>query len=329
MALSLASQQAIFVVCLAGMTASCRERTAAEKVEIDEASGIAYHRGDLYVVDDSVNGAYYRIPLKGQNLTPSLALNEMNPLRVELPKVGILVDLEGLDFLADGRIVLLSERIHSLIGEDGLIVEYDYPLGEVGRRGLEGVAVRRLPDGTSRLAAIWEGGYPESGSLHPFVEKRVNMMPFPPLIFVHDLKPGERKGRIRMKDGILTMTLNVPKPDGDEPTAQRFRAPDLVWYRWPSEPEEWGFIVLLSSQNAAGAPAFLNHWLQRFDMNGKPAGPPIDIAAHAPAPIGHANWEGLGWFIPGKSLVLVHEGAGKLGPHAYIMELPSDWQTTM
>lgn len=319
---------AIPCVLLTLCAAGCQTKTA-QHAEIDEASGVAYHNGDLYIVDDSVNGAYFRVSLKGLTLGPVIPLNDLHPIRVELPEVGIWIDMEGIDFLADGRIVLLSERLHSLIGEEGVIAEYDYPLGEIGRRGLEGVAVRALPDGSSRIAAIWEGGYPELDSMHPLLEERIGTAPFHPLIFVHDLKPHERVGRIRMKDGIRTTQLEVPLPAGVEPDAQRFRAPDLVWYRWPGEPEKWGYIVLLSSQNAVEKPQFLNHWLQRYDVDGKPVGPPIDVSAHAPGNIGHANWEGLGWFDPGKSLVLVHEGTSKVGPHAMILNLPPDWQTTM
>ena len=307
---------------------SCGQKSAPEGV-IDEASGIGYHQGDLYVVDDSVNGAYFRVPLKGITTGPEIPLNDLHPIREELPEVGIWIDLEGIDFLADGRIVLLSERLHSLVGEEGVVAEYDYPLGEIGRRGLEGVAVRALPDGSSRLAAVWEGGYPEAASLHPLLEKTFAKTPFPPLIFVHDMKPGERTGRIRMKQGVATLELDVPKPAGSEPDAQRFRAPDLVWYKWPNQQDKWGFIVLLSSQNAVDRPQYLHHWLLRFDMEGKPFGEPIDIATRVSGDIGGENWEGLGWFVPGKSLVLVHEGSSKTPPNAFILQLPPDWQTSM
>ncbi|MCW5979186.1 MAG: hypothetical protein KIT09_14010 [Bryobacteraceae bacterium] len=326
---SAGSSRALALACLIAeaLAAGCKPGPA-EPATIDEASGVAYHDGDLYIVDDSVNGAYFRIPLKGRIFGPVIPLNDMKPIRVELPEVGIWIDLEGIDFLADGRIVLLSERLHSLVGEEGLIAEYDYPLGEIGRRGLEGVAVRPAPEGASRIAVIWEGGYPERGSLHPLLEERVGGSAFRPLIFVHDLRPGERVGRIPMASGT-TAVLDVPMPEGSEPDAQRFRAPDLVWYRWPGEPEKWGYIVLISSQNGVEKPQYLNHWLQRFGADGKPAGDHINIAEQVPGNISHANWEGLGWFTPGKSLVLVHEGTRTVGPHAFILELPPDWQTDM
>ena len=310
------------------LTFACKGKTA-QKAVIEEASGVGYHNGDLFVVDDSLNGAFFKVPLKGKKFESVIPLNDFDPVTIALPEVGIWVDLEGIDFLADGRVILLSERLHSLVGEEGIIAEYDYPLGEIGRRGLEGVAVRELPDGSSRIAAVWEGGYPRSSFAASAARKDISEDPFPPLIFVHDLKRGTRAGRIRMKLGVATAELDVPKPAGVEPDAQRFRAPDLVWYRWPQQQDKWGFIVLLSSQNAAAKPEFLYHWLQRFDMEGKPFGSPIDITKYVPARLGGENWEGLGWFVPGKSLVLVHESSEKVPPNAFILELPSDWQTTL
>lgn len=281
----------------------------------------------MCIVDDSVNGAYFRIPLRGLTFGPLISLNMLNPERVELREVGPWVDLEGIDCLADGRIAVLSERIRGLVGEDGLIAEYDYPLSEFGRRGLEGLSVRRLPDGSSRIAVLWEGGYPDIGSLHPQLEQTAGTKPLLPLIFVHDLAPGAVVGRVRWETGQSWALLDPPKPEGLEPEAQRFRAPDLVWYRWP-EPrsEPWGFIVLLSSQNAVRPQQFLHHWLQRFDVGGHPVGEPLNIADYVPQELGGANWEGLGWYKEGQSVILVHEGTEQQPPHAYILELPANWR---
>ncbi len=86
---------------------------------------------------------------------------------------------------------------------------------------------------------------------------------------------------------------------------------------------------MLSSQNAVPNRRYLHHWLQRFDMKGIPVGDPIDLAKIAPDHLGSVNWEGMCWLERGKSMVLVHEGIGDLGPHAFILELPEDWQTSM
>ncbi|MCP5119133.1 MAG: hypothetical protein GY953_50675, partial [bacterium] len=132
---------------------------APEPAVIREASGVIFHEGNLLVVDDSIPGTFFRVPLTERKPNTVIALNDANPVKVELPRIGIWIDLEGIEVLADGRLVLLSERLRSIVGEDGMVAEYDYPLAEVGRRGLEGLAVRSLPDGSSRIAALWEGGY--------------------------------------------------------------------------------------------------------------------------------------------------------------------------
>jgi len=293
---------------------------------ITEASGVIFHDGALYVVDDSAESAYFRVPLpkKPSGLIP---LNGPATKRLELRNVGIWVDLEGIAFLADNRIALLSERFRGLAGRKGIIAEYDYPLTEFGRRGLEGVAVRPLANEASRIAVLWEGGYPDVGSLQAQLSEKLGEIPLNPMIFVHDLAAGATVGRIRWKSGLMRCALRPPKPAGEEPKAQRFRAPDLVWYRWPgSQPEQWGFIVLLSSQNAVANPQYLHHWLQRFNTEGVAVGDPIEIADYVPKEVGCANWEGLCWYEEGKSVVLVHEGRGKLQPHAFFLELPADWQ---
>lgn len=308
----------MLAIALAG--AGCRSGPSAEVVE---ASGVTPCDGHLCVVDDSVQGAYFRLSLPPDAQGKLIALNDLHPVKVKLANVGLLVDLEGIDQLADGRLVLLSERLHSLVGEAGLVAEYDYPLSEIGRRGLEGVAVRPLADGSSRIAVLWEGGYPDVGSLQPQVESRVGPGPFRPFVFVHDLKPGAVAGRVRMEDGVAGFELEMPLPEGVEPDAQRFRAPDLIWHRVGGD---WGFIVLLSSQNAAAQPRFLYHWLQRYDGAGRRVGEPIDLAKLLPAEAAGANWEGLCWYEPGRSLLLVHEAGGNLPAQAYIVELPPEWR---
>jgi hypothetical protein len=236
-------------------------------------------------------------------------------------------DFEGVDRLADGKLVFLSERLRSLFGEDGLIAQYDSLLGEFANRGLEGVAVRPLPGGVSRIAVLWEGGYPDYASVPWSLRSSAGRQAMRPLVVVHDLNSGVRGVELKMRDAKLAVELEVPKPAGEEPEAQRFRAPDLVWTRWRNgSAEDWGFLVLISSQDSVERPQYLYHWLQRFDLKGKPVGEPLDLAQFLPTEIQHANWEGFSWFDPGKSLVLVHEGDRRLDAHAFILSLPGDWQ---
>jgi len=229
--------------------------------------------------------------------------------------------------LADGRLVFLSERLRSLVGESGLIVAYDSLFGEFANRGLEGVAIRSLSSGASRIAVLWEGGYPDYDSVPLPVRGSAGRQAMRPLVVVHDLQPGVSGLELKLQNAVSSAELDVPKPPGEEPAAQRFRAPDLIWTRYrKGASEEWAFLVLISSQNSTDHPFYQYHWLLRFDLQGQPAGDPIDIDGRVPQEIQGVNWEGLSWFEKGKSVVLVHEGNRKVAPHAFVLELPEDWR---
>lgn len=277
----------------------------------------------LLVVDDSEVGAYYRVPLKGP-LPPVIDLSQARVDRIELRQKGLGIDLESIGVLADSRIVLLSERLRSLISDQGIVAEYDSELAEVAKRGLEGLAIRPLPSGASRVAVMWEGGYGDFGPTGARLQRPSGRGPWLPLIVIHDVPRLGRVGRVRLTDAVATVELQVPVPAGQEPEAQRFRAPDLCWTRLPDG--EWGFIVLLSSQNGVPRPTFAHHWIQRFNLEGQRVGEPLDIAKLVPKELAGANWEGLNWWEPGRSLVLVHESNSRLPAHAAFIELPADWR---
>ena len=187
--------------------------------------------------------------------------------------------------------------------------------------------MRPLPGGVSRIAVVWEGGYLDYDSVPWSLRGTAGRQAMRPLVVVHDLNPGVRGVELKMKDAKLAIELEVPKPAGEEPLAQRFRAPDLVWTRSQNgSTDAWIFLVLIVSQDSVERPQYLYHWLQRFDLSGKPVGEPLDLAQFLPAEISHANWEGLSWFEPGKSLVLVHEGNHRQPAHAFILHLPDDWR---
>ncbi len=313
--------------CCLLLLVGCRAETG-QITTIEEASGVKRLGDYLLVVDDRVPQAYFRIPLQG-NSGPLIPLNRPGVERITLSDVASAVDLEGIDQLADGRIAVLSERFRSLIGEAGVIAEYDSDMAEFARRGLEGVCVYALPGGSSRIAALWEGGYPDYSRMKQPFQEPLARSAMSPKIVVHDLKPGASHVRVRTQEAVESIDLEVPKPPGDEPEAQRFRAPDLVWYRWQNGKfDEWGFLVLITSQNSSGRPRYLNHWLQRFSYEGKLVGEPLDLAKFVPPKISGANWEGMCWFEKGESVVLVHEGEPGLPPNAFILKLPADWQFT-
>jgi hypothetical protein len=145
-------------------------------------------------------------------------------------------------------------------------------------------------------------------------------MALDPLVLIHRLKPGSSEILVRERDFI---PLQVAAPDGRGPTAQRFRAPDLVWYQQADG--RWGFIVLLSSQNPVDEPVYRYHWLQRFSRDGERLGEPIDLDETLPRELRGLNWEGLDWFEDERSVVLVHERHPRPNTVAYILKLPASW----
>ena len=298
---------------------------AWQSAVIREASGVVRMGDSLLIVDDSEIGAYFKVTI-GKLPGPLFDLNKLKPQRIALRDRGLGVDIESIGVMADGRVALLSERLRSLVSDSGIIAEYDSELAEMGKRGLEGLAIRPLPAGASRVAVVWEGGYPDFGRL----PRRAGAgHAWLPLIVVHDVPRNGHVGRVRLKDAIASIELSVPRPAGEEPAAQRFRAPDLVWTKLGSpqtDGEDWGFIVLLSSQNGLPQPSFTYKWLQRFDMEGRPVGQPFDLANRLPPALAGVNWEGLDWFEQGRKLVLVHEGDSKVQPHAFVVDLPPGWQ---
>lgn len=291
-----------------------------------EASGVVRSGGDLLIADDAENGVYFRFRLPED--PPSVI--PIVPERLErIPLVHgeLALDLESIDVLGDGRVAALSERLRALVGNDGLIAEYRPPLAEFGNHGLEGLAVERHADGSSRVAVLWEGGYPEYHLLPPPLQGKMPRVSLRPFILVHDLKAGESGITVEMGNARRVIELDVPVPEGLEPEAQRFRAPDLVWHRSPKGGEdESSFIVLISSQNSSGPREYRYHWLQRFAVDGKPVGKPLDLDALAPAEFGGVNWEGLGWFEEGESLVVIHEKGTAPGVIALVVPLPQEWK---
>jgi hypothetical protein len=297
----------------------------AQKDQIVEASGVA-RRGDyLYIVDDSVGGICFRVRLPASP-PRMMSLNSLGPDRIKLAGGRLAIDLEGIDFLADGRLAVISERTRTLIGEDDTLVEYDHPFSEFAKRGMEGVTARPIADQGSRVAVVWEGGYPDYPSVPVPLRSWIGRRAIAPFVLIHDLKRNAQNARIRLPDAVAAFEVLVPLPPGREPLAQRFRISDLAWTRLGATGDEWGLIVLMSSQNSTENVAYQYHWLHRINLKGRLVGRPIDIDAIATGASRGANWEGLGWFEPGKKLVLVHEADPGLEPHALIIDLPHDWQ---
>lgn len=307
------------------LTLSCFNYGAADYPEFLGASGVVRRGEELLIVGDKDPGAYYRYPL-GKELGPLIPLDLFRLERVPMPAASLAMDLESIEILADGRVVMLSEQLSALVSEKGLVAEYGGPFSELAGIGVEGVAVRPLEGGSSRVAILWEGGYPEYEKLPVQLRGMIPATALLPVILIHDILPGQDCGRI-MFNLVNQIRLNVPVPKGTAPNAQRFRAPDLVWHKWKNRGvEEWGFIVLLNSKNLGRPPQYLYDELLRFDMNGNPVGKMLDLNTLFPKELQHLNWEGMGWFEEGQSLVLVFDNKADQSPAAFVVNLPEDWK---
>jgi len=312
---------------------------------IEEPSGVTKVGDELWIVGDHEPGTWYRVRLAGLS-PPRLRLEPARMTRQSIAGGPYAADLESIHRLPDGRVAILSERLFALLDEEGIVAQYDATLAEFGGRGLEGLAVRELPGGRARVAVLWEGGYPDPDRLPAPVAETVCRRALRPVVVVHDLDAHAEGLRVEDDAVLAQLELRVPVPAGQEPFAQRFRAPDLVWHRLNGDDEDsWGFIVLLSSEygekpppgaagecpeTANGKPLkYCYKWLQRFTADGERFGPPFDLAAVLPTEIRGENWEGMGWYEPGRSLVFVYDEKLKsraLDPQeAFVLPLPDGW----
>jgi hypothetical protein len=285
-------------------------RSAPPVQGLREASGVTRRGKFLLFVDDQAPGVYFRFRLP-RNPGSLIPIEPGRLRRIRLPGANLALDPEAIDVLADGRVVILSERLRALVDARGIVADYDPTFTEFGGRGLEGLAVRDLGNGASRVAVLWEGGYPEYSRVPIQLQGKVGRVALRPILLVHDISRGQSGKKIHRQDALQILELEVPLPEGAEPQAQRFRTPDLVWHeRQNSGNAAWGFIAILSSMNSVETRVFQYHWLQRFDMEGKLLGSPLDLDAIAPEHLKGINWEGLGWFEPNRSLVVIHESSG-------------------
>ena len=243
-----------------------------------EISGIAVRANEFIVVSDNEPGVFYRAPYDPSQ-GPRFAIE--NERAVRLKDARLAFDLEGVELLLDNKVIVLSpKRLRSLIVEDGTVYSYESYTSEIGNRGLEGVAVH--PTKPNLIAVVWEGGYPEPDDLPPALrQEELRKSAIAPFIITHEINAAVPAGSRVNVTGQVT-TLNVPKPAGEAPDAQRFRAPDLVWYPQPNGEDE--FIVLVSSQNSplAGDRAYGYIQLIRFDKRGQVVGDPFDVKAALP-----------------------------------------------
>lgn len=286
--------------------------------ELSECSGIVRQNMNLIIVgDESPGTAYiYKLPDDLRPRTGPLLHQFSIDSDVHREVGGALaIDLESVEVLPNGKIVAISERLHALVGDSRILVEYPDLMGEIGGKGLEGLAISL----SGKVAALWEGGYFEPNKLPPAAGCSWTC-PMKPLLCIHELPSGT--GVIRPNNADV-VALNVPSPPD---LTQSFRAPDLVW---ASEDE---LIVLLSSTDAANK-EFRFKWLQRFTSKGHPIGQPLNLCAKGYLPQGlrngrYSNFEGLAWFEEGESLVLINDHDDPTRPATAVVLDITPWPST-
>jgi hypothetical protein len=341
-----------------------RAAPAGYELSLKEASGITARNDTLFMVGDENPGRYFALPVTDTSLRV-LAIEPSQLEEIPFPGCELASDLEAIDILADGRIVAISEDLTAMIGllpggngRCGLIARYMPSLSEFGNLGLEGLAVQPAPHGASQIAVLWEGGYPAIRYMPHELVPLARRHAFHPLVVMHTLPADSIAGWVARPDSMIT--LNVPTPRGSEPDAMRYRASDLVWHTWHEngEPVE-GFIAIIAAYNSPvdSSPAYNTGELLRFKLNGDPVGTPLDLHAEAArslndlsdediaaysAPVqqhvrnvrdifndsdgSNANFEGLGWFRPGKRLVIVFDSYPVEPTLVFFIDLPDDWR---
>lgn len=333
---------------------------------ITEASGITRLENKFLIVSDDAPGRYYEynIPDYDYNIIP---IDPMKVREVLLPGAGLAGDLEAIGILADGRVVVLSELMHSLIGKPGIdsnqysmIAYYNKSYTEFGNRGLEGLAIKSDDNNNSKLAVLWEGGYPVNTIVPDELYEYSSHNALKPRVIIHKIENNDIAGYV-YKDSHK-FTLDVPIPDNIK-SGQRYRGSALVWYQIANAGQlQECLIVLLQSENSPDAnssirTSYKHKILQRFNLDGNPLGEPININDYAKAAfeklddffyssIGaemsahikeikaslekgnweNVNWEGMSWFIKNESLVLIYDKNPKDPPFALILEIPDSWR---
>ena len=272
-------------------------------VELVEASGVVRVGEQLIIVSDDSAGALFRYELPNRDYHNRKAAL-LATISIDKPLYQAFTssdasDLESIDVLPNGQILVLSEQAAALFTKDGLAVQYPEELKELASRGLEGLAIHS--DG--QVVVLWEGGYYSPGVLPGiFAGDSDNHKLSPkPRFCVHTFPVSPETSACMGENAIRD--LEVPSPPD---STQSFRAPDLVW-----DTDGQSFIVLLASLNAAND-AFRYLWLQRFSVSGEPSGAPLNLCDQGILPQQlrdgpESNIEGLAWFDPGESLILIND----------------------
>ncbi|TLU66146.1 hypothetical protein FE810_05345 [Thalassotalea litorea] len=279
----------------------------------------------LLIVADGDLGNYYEYDITDLR-SRHIVFSEAGRLHSkQIIEAKLHVDFESIDVLADGEVIVLSERLRSLVSDKGTIISYPSRFGEYAQAGLEGLASRPTPGerGSYDIAVLWEGGYPIARFLPAEIAPPTRALR--PVVILHTLVNGvvpKPSKEVVLNTDSLSKWVDQKEPKGQEPHAFRFRAPDLVWHRD-------GFIVLLSSVRMPSSDDSNRYGpavLQRFDLSGEPIGQPFELAPQLKSlkvPV-NKNWEGLAWYEPGKTLMLVNDD-DRNDAHVPLIDIPLGW----
>lgn len=291
--------------------------------EIALISGVARDGEALVMVGDRDSGGrYYRYRLQPGDAARG-AIRPMPAEVIPFPGSHLDDDLEAINVLPDGKIAVLSEQRHAVVGETGLLTQLSDAMAERCNAGVEAMAVAAGADGVWRVAVVWEGGY----------YRRAACLTDPPADVSEPQAP--RLVVLEVRDGVWptrgdapSVPLDVPDPDG-RAGDHAFRVPAVEWYaRDANDPESWELIALCSSQAPGGGGPYEEKWLQRFHVDGTRCGPPLDLADLMPEVlVDGRNWEGLGWFEPGRVLATVNDSASPDDTEVRLLET-EEWLRT-
>lgn len=281
---------------------------------ITEISGVARLGGRLLLVSDDEPGCYFELKIEDLSAVV-IPIDPSKLKRISMKGCEAASDFESIVVLGDGRVAVLSEDLHALYSATkvggknwGVLAQFNQTVTEFGNRGLEGAAVLALPSGASRVAVVWEGGYPVLASLPEQIQNSLGHSPLQPILIVFDIPRNASDLFVddstayrsmqtpKMKDAGSTDAASIPVdselpksieplPQNAPPFAQRYRAPDLVWHIWQDDKAlDTGLIVMLSSENAPlrGSGTDREYKfkdLQRYNLQGKPIGSSIEINA--------------------------------------------------
>lgn len=274
----------------------------------EEPSGIIVHDQWIYIVGNESNDMYFRYPVglvNGDKRVVSINPDVVAPNPIKIARKDAN-DLESIAMRGDDVVVLSEDSMRVYDKNDRWLNYGELAIfKEIDKRGLEGLAVRELPDGTYHVALA-----------HEYV-------PFPnildeerPLLLVHKSGPDPTNlGHDEYCPQIKQVAIQSPY-GGDT-----FRCTDLVWcWSTNKKPEgDWGLLLLLSNVDKDNHPN--EKYVHEYDLEGNPVGVPQKLDdLGMPTDLIGENWEGMCWHK--NQLLLVNDTNKKKDMYIVRLDAP-------